>query len=71
MRRELIGGPLDGMVVPIPEKDLEEELHFDIMGFNKRLSVHVYVEDEETGNYKYQGDYKPEDLYYEEENEDE
>jgi len=71
MRREFVGGPLDGNVIPLDEDDLAQELHIDMIGLGKKITVHIYVEDEETGNYKYDGEYLPEDLYYEEENKDE
>lgn len=67
MRREFIGGPLDGTVIPVEDDDLTDEIHIDMIGLNKEISVHVYAEDEETGNYKYEGEYSPDDLYEEEE----
>lgn len=71
MRREFVGGPLDGTVIPLEETDLTEEIHIDMIGFGKEISIHIYVEDEETGNYKYDGEYLPKDLDYEEEEKDE
>ncbi len=67
MRREFVGGPLDGTVIPLDDDDLTDEIHIDMIGLNKEISVHVYAEDEETGNYKYEGEYSPDDLYEEEE----
>jgi len=67
MRREFVGGPLDGTVIPLDDKDLTDEIHIDMIGLNKEISVHAYAEDEETGNYKYEGEYSPDDLYEEEE----
>jgi hypothetical protein len=67
MRREFIGGPLDGEVIPLDDEDLTDEIHIDMIGLNKEISVHVYAEDEESGNYKYEGEYSPDDLYEEEE----
>lgn len=63
MKREFIGGPLDGSEVPIPEEDLVDELHIDMIGLDRKKQVHIYLEDEETGNYKYDGAYSPKDLY--------
>ena len=67
MRREFVGGTLDRTVIPLDDEDLTDEIHIDMIGLNKEISVHVYAEDEETGNYKYEGEYSPDDLYEEEE----
>lgn len=67
MRREFVGGPLDGTVIPLNDDNLTDEIHIDMISLNGEMSVHVYEEDEETGNYKYDGEYNPDDLYEEEE----
>lgn len=67
MKREFVGGPMDGTIIPLDEDDLTDEIHIDMIRFNNNISVHIYVEDEETGNYKYDGEYPLEDLYEEEE----
>jgi hypothetical protein len=41
-----------------------------MVNLNGAITVHIYVEDEETGNYKYEGESSPEDLYEEEEDEE-
>ena len=71
MRREFVGGPMDGTEVPLSDDELTDEIHIDMIRFNNNISVHIYVEDEETGNYKYDGEYPQEYLYEEEEEEDE
>ncbi len=66
MRREFVGGPLDGTVIPLDEDDLTDEIHIDMISLNGEISVHVYEEDEETGNYIYDGEFAPEELEEEE-----
>ena len=56
MRREFVGGPMDGTKVPLSDDDLMDEIHIDMINLNGSVTVHVYVEDEETGNYKYDGE---------------
>jgi hypothetical protein len=48
-----------------------DEIHIDMINLNGSVTVHIYAEDEETGNYKYEGESSPNDLYEEEEDEDE
>jgi hypothetical protein len=71
MRREFIGGPMDGTDVPVDEIDFTDEVHIEMTDLNGLRTIHLYVEDEETANYKYEGEFAPEDLYEEEEDEDE
>lgn len=71
MRREFIGGPMDGTDVPIEDIDLTDEIHIEMTDLRGLTTIHLYVEDEETANYKYEGEFAPEDLYEEEEDEDE
>ena len=71
MTREFVGGPMDGTQIPLDDDDLTDEIHIDMINLNGAVTVHVYSEDEKTGNYKYDGEFPPEDLYEEEEDEDE
>lgn len=71
MIREFVGGPMDGTKIPLDDDDLTDEIHIDMINLNGSITVHIYSEDEETGNYKYEGESLPEDLYEEEEDEDE
>jgi hypothetical protein len=71
MRREFIAGPMDGTEIPIDDEELTDEIHIEMKGIKSKTTIHLYIEDEETGNYKYEGEYAPEDLYEEEEDEDE
>ena len=69
MKREFIGGPMDGTKVPVNEdEEVLDEIHVDIIDERLNNLVHVYTEDEETGNYQYQGQFKRNEL---EEDEDE
>jgi hypothetical protein len=70
MIREFVGGPMDGTKVPLSDDDLMDEIHIDMINLNGTVTVHIYAEDEETGNYKYEGESSPNDLYEEEEEED-
>ncbi len=54
MRREFVGGPMDGTQIPLEDDDLTDEIHIDMINLNGTITVHIYVEDEETGNYKYE-----------------
>ena len=38
-----------------------------MINLNGSITVHVYIEDEETGNYKYDGEYPPDNLYVKDE----
>ena len=67
MIREFVGGPMDGTKVPLSDDDLMDEIHIDMINLNGSVTVHVYVEDEETGNYKYDGEYPPDNLYVKDE----
>jgi hypothetical protein len=71
MKREFVGGPMDGTGIPLNDDDLMDEIHIDMINLNGTVTVHIYAEDEETGNYKYEGESSPNDLYEEEEDEDE
>ena len=71
MIREFVGGPMDGTKVPLSDDDLMDKIHIDMINLNGTVTVHIYAEDEETGNYKYEGESSPNDLYEEEEDEDE
>jgi trehalose-6-phosphatase len=71
MIREFVGGPMDGTKIPLGDDDLTDEIHIDMVNLNGSITVHIYVEEEETGNYKYEGESSPNDLYEEEEDEDE
>ena len=71
MIREFVGGPMDGTKIPLEDDDLTDEIHIDMINLNGSITVHIYVEDEKTGNYKYEGESLPDDLYEEEEDEDE
>lgn len=71
MKREFVGGPMDGTDIPLNDDDLMDEIHIDMINLNGSVTVHIYAEDEETGNYKYEGESSPNDLYEEEEDEDE
>ena len=53
MIREFVGGPMDGTKIPLDDDDLTDEIHIDIVNLDGSITVHIYVEDEETGNYKY------------------
>jgi hypothetical protein len=69
MKREFVGGPMDGTKVPVDEdEEVLDEIHVDIIDERLNNLVHVYTEDEETGNYQYQGQFKRNEL---EEDEDE
>ena len=70
MIREFVGGPMDGTRIPLGDDDLTDEIHIDMINLNGSITVHIYVEDEETGNYKYDGESSPDDLYQEEEDEE-
>ena len=70
MIREFVGGPMDGTNIPIDDDDLTDEIHIDMIGLDKEITVHIYSEDEETGNYKYEGEFLPENLYEEDEDDD-
>jgi hypothetical protein len=70
MIREFVGGPMDGTQIPLDDDDLTDEIHIDMINLNGSITVHIYVEDEETGNYKYEGESLPDDLYEEEEDEE-
>jgi len=71
MKREFVGGPMDGTGIPLNDDDLMDEIHIDMINLIGSVTVHIYAEDEETGNYKYEGESSPNDLYEEEEDEDE
>ena len=63
MKREFIGGPMDGTEVPVDEdEEVLDEIHVDIIDERLNNLVHVYTEDEETGNYQYQGQFKKNEL---------
>ena len=58
MKREFVGGPMDGTDIPLDNDDLTDEIHIDMINLNGSITVHVYIEDEETGNYKYDGEFR-------------
>ena len=71
MKREFVGGPMDGTSIPLNDDDLMDEIHIDMINLNGSVTVHVYPEEEKSGNYKYYGEFTPDDLEEEEEEEDE
>jgi hypothetical protein len=63
MKREFIGGPMDGTEVPVDDEvEIVDEIHVDIVDERLNNLVHVYIEDEKTGNYEYQGQFKRNEL---------
>jgi len=70
MIRFMIGGPFDGEEAPEGTDDVDE-IQLYIHGENKEnySLVYVYIEDDETGNFHYEGEFTPKQL--EEEDEDE
>jgi hypothetical protein len=52
MKREFVGGPMDGTGIPLDDQDLMDEIHIDMINLNGSVTVHVYTEDEKSGNYK-------------------
>jgi hypothetical protein len=61
-----VGGPFDGDEI---DKDMEGIDEVQIYLLNERsekISVYVYSQDDETGNYIYDGEFAPEELEEEE-----
>jgi hypothetical protein len=66
MIQAFVGGPFDGDEIL---EDMEGIDEVQIYLFNERsekVSVYVYSQDDETGNYIYDGEFAPEELEKEE-----
>lgn len=66
MIQSFIGGPFDGDEI-IEEMDGIDEVQIYLLNErSEKISVYVYSQDDETGNYIYDGEFAPEELEEEE-----
>ena len=64
MIRFMIGGPFDGEEAPAGTDDVDEiQLYIHGEEEDEDYSlVYVYIEDDETGNFHYEGEFTPKQL---------
>lgn len=63
MIRYMIGGPFDGEVAPEEANDVDEiQMYVHRENEHDYSLVYVYSEDEETGNFQYEGEFTPKQL---------
>jgi hypothetical protein len=63
MIRFMMGGPFDGEEAPEGTDDVDEiQLYIHGEDEDDYSLVYVYIEDDETGNFQYEGEFTPKQL---------
>jgi len=66
MIQSFIGGPFDGDDITEDMEGIDEVQIYLLNERSEKVSVYVYSQDDETGNYIYDGEFAPEELEEEE-----
>jgi hypothetical protein len=66
MIQAFVGGPFDGDEITEDMEGIDEVQIYLLNERSEKISVYVYSQDDETGNYIYDGEFAPEELEEEE-----
>jgi hypothetical protein len=66
MIQAFVGGPLDGDKITEDMEGIDEVQIYLLNERSEKISVYVYSQDDETGNYIYDGEFAPEEMEEEE-----